>query len=168
METQGLLDALLAQTSGLGAKLGVLLAQLPPSLLFDAQAAERFFTALRERYPGPVACEPRHASWFAPEAEALLNEVQVARIAADPAIVPAAAVPGGWKGLVYYRLHGSPRMYYSAYTERTLAQIALELRSRAETGAKAWCIFDNTAAGCAMTDALTILSELRKPSSRWP
>jgi uncharacterized protein YecE (DUF72 family) len=45
----------------------------------------------------------------------------VARVAADPAVVPEAVRPGGWTGLVYYRLHGSPRIYYSAYAPEYLA-----------------------------------------------
>ena len=160
VETNGLLDAFLAETSGLGSKLGVLLVQLPPSLRFEAQIVSRFFSALRERHPGPVACEPRHPSWFEPDAEALLEEAQVARVATDPAPVPAAAAPGGWMRLAYYRLHGSPRMYYSAYTEPFLAQIVLKLRSRTKAGAEVWCIFDNTAAGCATTNALAVLKEI--------
>ena len=36
------------------------------------------------------------------------TDLRVARVAADPAKVPAAAEPGGWRGLAYYRLHGSP------------------------------------------------------------
>ena len=159
VETAGLLDAFLAQSSGLGSKLGVLLVQLPPSLRFETQVAHRFFEALRERHAGPVACEPRHPSWFESEVEALFEEARVARVAADPAPVPAAEAPGGWRGLAYYRLHGSPRIYYSAYPEPFLAQVALELRTRVKAGAEVWCIFDNTAAGCAMTNALALLKE---------
>ena len=67
------------------------------------------------RTQGDVACEPRHRSWFTAEAERLLSGFRIARVAADPAVVPAAAEPGGWPGLAYYRLHGSPRMYRSPY-----------------------------------------------------
>jgi uncharacterized protein YecE (DUF72 family) len=109
------LDRFLAETAALGAKRGPLLVQLPPSLAFDEGTASSFFAALRHRYGGTVACEPRHPSWFAPEADLLLSDREVARVAADPAVVPQAAEPGGWGGLVYYRLHGSPKVYHSAY-----------------------------------------------------
>ena len=109
------LDRFLAETAALGAKRGPLLVQLPPSLAFDAGTASSFFAALRGRYNGAVACEPRHPSWFTPEADRLLSDHEVARVAADPAVVPQAAEPGGWGGLVYYRLHGSPKVYHSAY-----------------------------------------------------
>jgi hypothetical protein len=41
--------------------------------------------------------------------------------------VPAAGEPGGWSGTVYYRLHGSPRVYYSAYDEAHLRALAMRL-----------------------------------------
>jgi uncharacterized protein YecE (DUF72 family) len=109
------LDRFLAQTTALGAKRGPLLVQLPPSLAFDAGIASSFFSMLRGQYCGAVACEPWHPSWFAPEADRLLRDREVARVAADPAVVPQAAEPGGWGGLVYYRPHGSPKVYFSTY-----------------------------------------------------
>lgn len=89
------------ETGGRGPALGVLLVQLPPSLAFDAVIARASFTLLERHTAVPVACEPRHPSWFAPDAGALLAGLKVARVAADPAIVPAAAEPGGWRGLAY-------------------------------------------------------------------
>ena len=70
------------------------------------------------------------------------------------AVTPAAARPGGWPGLVYYRLHGSPRIYYSAYPPDALNTLAEALRASAEQAIETWCIFDNTAAGAATGDAL--------------
>jgi uncharacterized protein YecE (DUF72 family) len=104
-----------------------------------------------------VAAEPRHAGWFTPAADALLAEWRVARVAADPARVPAAAEPGGWPGNAYYRLHGSPRTYYSAYDAAFLDALAPRL---AAAPAGAWCIFDNTALGAATADALGLLARL--------
>ena len=63
--------------------------------------------------------------------------------------------PGGWRGLSYYRLHGSPRIYYSAYSPEYLAAIAEVLARDAAAGIETWCIFDNTAAFAATGDALT-------------
>ena len=85
---------------------------------------------------------------------------RVARVAADPATAPSAECPGGWDGLAYYRLHGSPRVYYSAYPEPYLAALADRLR-QAALSAQVWCIFDNTAQGAATDDALTVLGRLK-------
>ena len=94
----------------------------------------------------------------------MLCRFKIARVAADPAKpkgLSAAAEPGGWDGLVYYRLHGSPRVYYSAYGEDFLERIAARMK-RSES--EAWCVFDNTAAGfakIALQQVREILPSLR-------
>ncbi|HEY0130544.1 MAG TPA: DUF72 domain-containing protein [Allosphingosinicella sp.] len=147
------LAAALAEMEGLGERLAILLVQLPPSLAFDRQVAEAFLTALRCLWDRDVAFEPRHPSWFEPEAEALLADRRIARVAADPAKVPAAAEPGGWGGLVYYRLHGSPIVYRSSYDDGRLEAYAARL---AAATVPTWCIFDNTASSAATGDALKL------------
>lgn len=151
-----LLESFLAEASGLGDKLGCLLVQLPPSLSFEPEVAAGFFADFRSRSPVPLACEPRHPSWFTPEVDGLLLELGVARVAADPARVPEAAEPGGWRGLSYYRLHGSPRIYYSSYPEEYLEVLAARLRADVEAGRSVWCIFDNTTLGAATRNALDL------------
>ncbi len=150
-----LLAQLVSEASLLGAKLGPLLVQLPPSLSFEETTAVTFFRQLRGCFAGLIACEPRHASWFTDEADVLLSRFQVARVAADPACVPRAAAPDGWPGLVYYRLHGSPEMYYSAYTAEYVANLGKSIAGLA-ANAEVWCIFDNTARGEATNDALSL------------
>ncbi len=149
-------DVFRAQVDGLGDQLGCLLIQLPPSLAFDAGVVRRFIKALRQRHHGLVALEPRHASWFAPAAEALLAQFEVGRVLADPVLHAAGAAPGGWAGLVYLRLHGSPRRYWSPYATAMLAQLAGRLRQAQSEGAQCWCILDNTAGGEAVDNALTL------------
>ncbi len=154
------LDDFLAEATQLGDRLGPLLVQLPPSLSFSADIADGFFASLRDRFDGAVAVEPRHASWFESVADRLVTRYRIARVAADPAVVPAAAEPGGWDGLVYYRLHGSPKVYYSAYADEYLASLAKTLTRCAQT-AEVWCIFDNTAEGAATANALDVLARVR-------
>jgi uncharacterized protein YecE (DUF72 family) len=152
------LECFLTAVQSLGPKLGPLLLQLPPSLHFTESLAQTFLAALRTRFQGSVVCEPRHGSWFSPAAERLLHAFQVARVAADPARVPAAAVPGGWPGLVYYRWHGTPEMYVSAYPSAAVEALAAQVAAAART-APTWCIFDNTACGAATTNALELLAQ---------
>lgn len=163
VNVEEILDRFLQEVTQLGGKLGPLLVQLPPSLSFNVGVAERFFNALRHRFDGNVALEPRHASWFEAKADTLVTSFRIARVAADPALAEAAGTPGGWKGLVYYRLHGSPKTYYSAYSAEYLASVAQSLLEAASS-AEVWCIFDNTAEGAATANALEVLSRLRR---RW-
>jgi uncharacterized protein YecE (DUF72 family) len=154
--TGALLQTFLDQATGLGEKLGPLLIQLPPSLAFDEALAHDFLTTLRELYPSPnpAALEPRHASWFTPAADRLLRSFATARVAADPPKgSPAASTPGGSQALRYYRLHGSPRTYYSPYTPADLTRIAATLRAPSPAP-DTWVIFDNTALGHATANAL--------------
>jgi len=156
-----LLEVFLEEVTGLGSRLGPLLVQLPPSLACHTEQADEFFEALRRLHAGPVGCEPRHESWFSPRAEQLLRRHGIARVAADPARVPAAAVPGGDGVLVYYRLHGSPRIYWSDYEPARLAAMAERLRGEMARGGERWCIFDNTAYGAATGNALALERLLR-------
>ena len=154
------LSAFADQVLGLGSRLGGVLVQLPPSLAFQARVADTFFAMLRRRLAVPVACEPRHASWFSPAADATWARHDVARVAADPPPVPPAHVPGGTRRWSYWRWHGSPRMYYSAYDDERLDALAGEVRAAAGARRQAWCIFDNTAHGHAVEDALRLLERL--------
>ena len=160
VDCEPLIAQALAEMRRLGRKLRVLLVQLPPSLAFDAAVAEDFLVALRREWEGSVAFEPRHASWFGAEAEALLVGHRIARVAADPPPAPGAERPGGWSGLVYYRLHGSPAKYRSSYADGRLEAIAGQLITAGD--APAWCIFDNTASGAATADALKLIALLKE------
>ena len=149
-----LIAAFLDEVAPLGPRLGVLLVQLPPKLAYDADAAEDVFTLFQTRIATPIACEPRHASWFTPEADAQLRALHVARVAADPACCEGADRPGGWPGLSYWRLHGSPIKYRSSYADR-LSMYAERLMAEA-AASDTWCIFDNTASSAAAADALAL------------
>jgi uncharacterized protein YecE (DUF72 family) len=153
----GLLDEfLVAPMEGLGAKLGCLLVQLPPSAECDADVTREFLSTLRDRFDRAIALEPRHASWFTDDVARLLREYHVARVAADPARVPEAAEPGGFEAVVYYRLHGSPRVYWSSYDDEYLDAMAHRLSHHAQRATSVWCIFDNTASGAAAANALRV------------
>ncbi len=153
---EDLLGRFAAEAGGLGAKLAVLLLQLPPSLSFSAPVLDGFLAALRMHIDVPVACEPRHPSWFGPEAEACFVDHKVARVAADPPPAASADKPGGWPRLAYVRLHGSPRIYYSDYDAQDLDRIGQQLAGLKAAGAQTWCVFDNTAAFHALGNALTV------------
>ncbi len=178
-----LLQTFFEEISGLGDKLGPLLVQLPPKLAYDESLAHDFFTTIRELHPhdadtGLIALEPRHASWFTAAANRVLRSFEIARVAADPPkgspLVPSerssarwggsplAATPGGWPGFCYWRLHGQPRTYYSAYDAAFLRRLARELRQT--TCAQQWVIFDNTALGHATGNALDLIRRMQKPA----
>ncbi|VVN36322.1 hypothetical protein PS619_05114 [Pseudomonas fluorescens] len=148
------IDKFLTECGGLGEHLGCLLVQLPPSLVFEEASADAFFTTLRERFSGAVVLEPRHESWVS--AESMLMTHQIARAAVDPSRISRDVSPSGWTRTQYWRLHGSPRIYHSTYDSTYLLDLAQALQSAAAAGAATWCIFDNTASGAALGNALTL------------
>jgi uncharacterized protein YecE (DUF72 family) len=155
------LKAFVAQTAALEEKRAVLLVQLPPSLVFDERLAGCYFETMRGEYAGGIACEPRHASWFGASAATLLQSFCVARVAADPAPVADGARPGPYGRLAYYRWHGAPRTYYSAYADERIVGLARALECNE---GESWCIFDNTALGAATPNALLLAAALRSPA----
>jgi len=178
------LDRFAAEAGALGEKLGWILVQTPPSLRFDPAAVAALFAGLAERFgarrpaggkrrngPGPgaqsqrqvcVACEARHGSWFGDEATALLREMEVIRVIADP----PAGEPGPFIATAgqaaYVRLHGSPLIYRSIYESERLAQVAAWLRKQ---HAETLVIFDNTMSGTQVRQAVQLRQMLTSSSS---
>ncbi len=148
------------QVAALEGKLGCVLVQLPPSLALDAGEAAAFFDLMRRHTQAPIACEPRHASWFTPGGAALLEGAGIACVQAHPAPVAGIGDVGG-AGMLYARLHGAPEIYYSAYDEAFIAAVAARLREALAQGRDAWCIFDNTARGEAVPNALSLARRLQ-------
>jgi uncharacterized protein YecE (DUF72 family) len=150
------LDRFAREAGELGAKLGCVLVQLPPSGVFDADIVADFLPRLRARFPCMLALEGRHPTWFGDAATALLREHGVTRVIADP--------PAGQPGphvrttdSTYIRLHGTPRVYYSAYPPEFLGDVERRIAAMARPGADLWCIFDNTAEGHSVPNALDVL-----------
>lgn len=145
----------------LGAKLGPILWQLPPSLRYDPGRIETFLSLLPHdthaarrlgrRHddhvarawlrPGPRrrlrhALEVRHASFETPEFIAQLRRHRVALVIADTA--------GRWPYLeditadfAYLRLHGDERIYVSGYTPSALRRWAVRIAAWRRGGAPA-------------------------------
>lgn len=174
----------------LGAKMGPILWQLPPSLKFDGDVLEEFLNGLPKTFgemqelaasapPPPTdgpeqdtllppdvatapadrrmqyALEPRSATFSDPEAAEILRKYDVAMVIADtagryPQFDEVTA------DLVYVRLHGSPRLYFSNYSQDVLAGWAQEARGWIAQERQVYFYFDNTGAGWAPQNALTL------------
>jgi uncharacterized protein YecE (DUF72 family) len=180
----------------LGAQLGPILWQLPPGLPFDARRVRPFFEALprdlgaAERWarrhdarttgraslrvpdgrdrPLRHALEPRHASWLADDALALLAAYDIALVAADTAgkhpfsLVRTAS-------FAYLRLHGSTALYASRYSDEELAVWAARIADLRASGRDVYAYFDNDARAHAPHDALRLAAAVEcqgPPKSR--
>ena len=79
--------------------------------------------------------------------------MKIARVTADPARYEEDALPGGYTDFAYWRLHGSPKIYYSEYDEKFLQDLAKKIQEGPDEQV---VIFDNTASGAALKNALQL------------
>jgi len=147
------LEEALGPLRALGPKLAAVLVQLPPSLAFDPDRTEAFLLRLRASYPGVVAWEPRHPGWDCDEARRLLDDHGVTPVITE---IPTPQTPRATTGC-YFRLHGTPRRYRSAYSDADLSTLAAWLR---EGSSPAFVVFDNTAGPAGVTNAMHLQSLL--------
>lgn len=159
------LQRFLGEATQLQRKLGCLLVQLPPQLPYDAAVAPSFFRRLRSMTDVAVVCEPRHPTWFAAAAGGTLAESDVAYVTADPPVAPLPKTSRAAR-TAYFRLHGSPVVYHSAYSDAYLERVAARIECEARGGRQVWCVFDNTASGAAVPNALSLLARLRIPAQQ--
>jgi len=170
---------------GLGARLGPILWQLPPTLRFEPDVLTAFLDLLPtttgaaaalaaqhdERMEGRAltttdadrplrhALEVRHASFAGSAVVELLRERGVALVVADTA--------GRWPrfdevtaGFVYVRLHGDTELYTSGYDDPALDRWAARVRSWTAAGLDVWVYFDNDAKARAPFDAMALAARL--------
>lgn len=136
-------------------KLGALLIQLPGSLEFNLRVAEKFFTHMRLFYGGPIVLEPRNSQWAGLEAQALMRDLGISKVLADPerCEIPDSSVLSAG-GITYFRLHGRPVIYRSSYSTEFLSELNIKMKHHPDP----WCVFDNTTFGMATVNALELKS----------
>lgn len=165
----------------LGKQLGPVLWQLPPSLKFDGEVLDEFLGSLPQTLGAAAAIaeqeiptelagqrliyavEPRNESFNSSEAIEVLQRHNAALVMADSAgrHPEFQAVTADF---VYVRLHGSPRIYYSNYSEEALTRWAEKLRPLLGSGHDCYVYFDNTALSYAPYNAMALEALLQGDS----
>jgi uncharacterized protein YecE (DUF72 family) len=139
----------LDRTRHLGAKLGPVLLQLPPTLRADHE----LLAAALERFPQDVrvAVEFRHDSWWTDATRALLERQGAALCLADRESKPVAPL---WRTTdwTYLRLHAGAASPAPCYGRTALASWAERLQAEFGDG-DAYVYFNNDPGGCALRDA---------------
>jgi uncharacterized protein YecE (DUF72 family) len=135
----------------LGAKLGPVLWQLPPSLPFDHDRVAAFLDLLP---PLRHAVEVRHPSFLRPEFFDLLRSHNAAAVIADAA-GRFPVVDELTADFVYVRLHGATELYASDYGPAELDHWAAEVRTWARDR-DVFVYFDNTMGGAAPYNAISL------------
>jgi len=136
--------------SALGEKLGPILVQFPPSLIYKNSLIGNFLDLLdpSRRH----AIEVRHDSWMQDEFLDSLRRRNIAFCISDT----AGRYPGRvavTADFAYLRLHGSRQLYASLYTEEELRDWAEKIR---DWSCETWVFFDNDFEGNAVRNALRL------------
>lgn len=150
--------------AGLGRKLGVVLAQLPPKMRFDAERVDRYFRLVSRRRRRH-ALEPRDDSWFSPEAQALLRRRRVALCIQDSArwtTRPDVVTTD----FVYLRFHGPAALYGSGYSDAQLREWAKRIRDWLAQGLEVYAYFNNDVPDHAPRDAQRLREMIGGPAAR--
>jgi hypothetical protein len=162
--TDVLLDVFLSEARALGEKLGCLLVQLPPSLAYDAATAESFFNDLRTQYQGTVALEAgtrvgSRATLKRGCAPIALRESRPTRLRSRLRRSRRDGPRSSTCGFTAHRESTTPRTTSSTWI---CWASACAMRQPAPTTSGA--IFDNTAFGAAVPNALGLMARLSSDS----
>ncbi|MCX7603874.1 MAG: DUF72 domain-containing protein [Bryobacteraceae bacterium] len=148
----------LTAAAELGAKLGPVLLQFPPSFRAQPALLEEFLCAHgaeRQARPLRLAFEFRHASWFEGAAAEIVRRHGGALVVADSSRYPQAPLEPQ-ASFVYLRFHGPGALFASSYSEQQLQQWAGRIRAWLGEGLDVYAFFNNDAAGCAVRNALRL------------
>lgn len=146
---------------GLGAKLGPILFQLPPSLKCDPDTLSYFLACLPSRHR--YTFEFRHESWFCREIYEILEAAGAALCIASSPRYPMEVVATA--PFVYLRLHGSERLYGSEYSRQELKEWARRLRAFMREGRDVYVYFDNDFQAFAVKNAKELLALLSQKTA---
>ncbi len=148
----------LSRARHLGAKLGPVLLQLPPTLRADIPALDAtlgcFPSAVR------VAVELRHESWFTDETAGLLAGHGAALCLADgPKLRTPLWRTADWG---YVRFHEGRATPHPCYGRAALSSWARRLADTWGEDADVFAFFNNDERGCAVRDATALATTARR------
>jgi uncharacterized protein YecE (DUF72 family) len=98
--------------------------------------------------------EFRHPGWWCEEVYTALRQQRISFCGMSHPELPDEPVVTG--PVVYYRFHGMPELYRSAYSEAELAAFATRIK-KIPGVLEVWCYFNNDAAVAAIPNAHTLL-----------
>ncbi|NUY82106.1 DUF72 domain-containing protein [Flavobacterium sp. MAH-1] len=139
---------------GLGRKLGWILFQLPPSFAYDESKLDMIVDSLDKTFFNVV--EFRHRSWWRDDVLEKLEQNNIGFCSPSYPNLPEDIVISN--GTAYIRLHGKPKLFYSAYSREHLEF----LLKKCEDAKTVVIYFNNTASTAGIENAL----ELKKMISR--
>lgn len=140
---------------GLREKLGFVLFQLPPQAAWSEALLERIIENVNPSFANTV--EFRHESWWRPEVYQRLAASNITFCGHSHPRLPDEIIINTPN--VYYRFHGVPDLYRSAYPENKLAELAAQVEKNPAVRS-AHIFFNNTAGPAALANARWLMQRV--------
>ena len=139
-------------------KLGPVLIQLPPSLHFHTDKAERLYGLCKKQYSYyRFAMEVRHVSWLEKESLDLMKHYNIAFVIAQSGTrFPYAEFVTAQH--IYVRFHGPQQLYASSYSDEQLENFATLFKQWQKEGHSVWAFFNNDVFGYAIENAKRLIT----------
>lgn len=143
--------------SGMKARLGPVLIQFPPGLIYDNSLINNFLILLTEHCSQfRFAIEIRHRSWIHDVFLDLLNRYGIAFVMADTGNrYPFYEVVT--TDFVYLRFHGREHLYASDYSDSILSNYSEKIINWLQQGKEIWAFFNNDYHGFAVKNAIRLI-----------
>lgn len=141
--------------NGLQYKLGCVLFQLPPQLVYSEELLQKIINNINPAFKNVI--EFRHVSWW--------NTFVFQQLKKNKIIFSGVSYPNLPDNVVktttnlYYRLHGVPVLYKSSYSEKFLEELSGEVSILKIK--EAWIYFNNTWGTAAIENAKFLQRHLR-------
>ncbi len=137
-------------------KMGPVLVQLPPTLKFNYDVVENFYTVLKKKYREySFAMEVRHATWMEEESLTLMTKYDMAFVISQSGKRFPYAETVTAKN-IYVRFHGPKELYASDYDDETLQKFAALFKQWKKEGHTIWVFFNNDIFGYAIKNGITL------------
>jgi len=133
--------------TGLKDKLGAILFQLPPSYRFSTENLQRIIQNLDLNFKNVI--EFRHESWWIPEVWDAFEANNITFCSVSHPSMPDTIF--SQFPLLFIRLHGTPKMFYSSYSEEELTRIKNAMPNK-----EGFVYFNNTASEAGILNALEL------------
>ncbi len=137
-------------------RMGPVLVQLPPGLVYDRSLIIDFLDFLSEQYREyQFAIEIRHKSWIQDEFFQLLSQYGISFVMADSGNrFPYHEVVTA--DFIYLRFHGPEKLYASNYNESDLIKYAEKIINWLNEELEIWTFFNNDFGGFAVKNAIRL------------
>ena len=143
-------------SKGLKEKLGPVLFQLPPQFNYTKERLDKIAVSVYKEFKNVI--EFRDSTWWKPTVFKKLKKENLIFCGIDYPGLPNEPVITN--KTVYYRFHGKPRLYYSAYKGNELKNVA-DLISANRKTTEVFIFFNNTATAAAIKNAEWIKRYIR-------